>query len=279
MAERNGRPREHKAITPVADSAQLRETYLKALGSVLGTPYGQEWLAERTFRRPREILSIPADFLSRYAWIVFASGFGEHGLRFREDRLREAFQEYDLRLMLRNSSKVMGDALKAFNNPSKVGAVLQTAERIGRDGWETTREVLLGPRYLEFIASLPFMGRASSLAVAKSIGYDVAKPDRHLVRLSSEHGYGEAQEGVQLFVRDMAEATGERIRTVDYVLGRAAEQGMALDPYAPLLDALWDLHPKVYEEMWEPGMKGTALLALVQRKHPKLFEELAAGIS
>ena len=263
----------------VDDSSLLQETYFKALVGVLGAGYGAEWVAERVYKRPAQVLKAPADFLAQYAWVIFVSGFGEHALRSREEGLRNAFRDYDLRSMLRNSSAVMAEALRTFNNPSKVGAVIQCAERIGREGWEITRDVLLGPQHLEFIDSLPFMGRATRLHLAKSIGYDLAKPDRHLVRLSSQHGYGDSLDSAQLFVRDMAEATGERVRTIDYVLWRASEQGMEQDPYAPLLDALWDLYPEIYEEFWQPGIQGTALLASVQLKYSGLFEDLAAGIA
>ena len=54
--------------------------------------------------------------------------------------------------------------------------------------------------------------------MAKNIGIQVAKPDRHLVRMAKAAGYSD----VQLFCRTISQLSGDSIPVVDIVLWRFA---------------------------------------------------------
>lgn len=73
---------------------------------------------------------------------------------------------------------------------------------------------------IEFLESLPWIGPVTKYHLAKNLGIDVCKPDRHLVRIADMYG---------ITPEDMCEtlsiATGDRIATVDYVIWRAANLG------------------------------------------------------
>jgi thermostable 8-oxoguanine DNA glycosylase len=54
--------------------------------------------------------------------------------------------------------------------------------------------------------------------LAKNIGLQFAKPDRHLVSISNKAGY----QDVQAFCRDISNQVGDSITVVDLVLWRFA---------------------------------------------------------
>lgn len=75
---------------------------------------------------------------------------------------------------------------------------------------------------VEYLRSLPWIGNITCWHLAKNYGFDVAKPDRHLVRIARATG-----EDVQELCRRISELSGERIATVDLVIWRAASLGLA----------------------------------------------------
>jgi hypothetical protein len=74
----------------------------------------------------------------------------------------------------------------------------------------------------EFLCSLPYFGPATSRHLGKSLGLDIAKPDRHLSRLAKATGFTDAQG----LCEALASVTGDRVAVIDLVLWRYA----TLDP-------------------------------------------------
>lgn len=72
------------------------------------------------------------------------------------------------------------------------------------------------PDRLLFLKSLPWIGDITKYHLARNLGLDVAKPDRHLVRIAKRFGYSD----VQQMCKEVSEKTGDRIGTVDLVLWR-----------------------------------------------------------
>lgn len=69
---------------------------------------------------------------------------------------------------------------------------------------------------LEYLESLPWIGKITKYHLARNIGLDVAKPDRHLVRIADHLGYSD----IQQMCKKVSEYFGDRIGTVDVVLWR-----------------------------------------------------------
>lgn len=69
---------------------------------------------------------------------------------------------------------------------------------------------------LDYLESLPFIGKVNRYHLARNLGIDVAKPDRHLVRMAEIFGYPDVQE----MCDEVSKNTGDRIGTVDLVLWR-----------------------------------------------------------
>ena len=71
-----------------------------------------------------------------------------------------------------------------------------------------------------FLETMPWIGPVTKFHLAKNFGLDVVKPDRHLARIADAH-----HSDPHTVCAEIAEATGDRIGTVDY-LWRAAALGI-----------------------------------------------------
>ena len=74
---------------------------------------------------------------------------------------------------------------------------------------------------LQFCGSLPYMGDIIKYHLAKNLGVDCIKPDRHLVRISKNHGTDPF-----LMCKRLSAITGDSLNTVDTVIWRAANLGI-----------------------------------------------------
>lgn len=122
--------------------------------------------------------------------------------------------------------KVMG-ALWRDEHPSTVFGHKGKSEAIWTV-WNTRHDWF--DRYLavpddaakvEFLQTMPWIGGITKWHLAKNFGVDAVKPDRHLVRLGVKYSTTPHE-----LCRALAEQTGDRIGTVDYVLWRACNLGI-----------------------------------------------------
>ncbi|MCK5611819.1 hypothetical protein KAR91_58660 [Candidatus Pacearchaeota archaeon] len=74
---------------------------------------------------------------------------------------------------------------------------------------------------LEFCKSLPWIGDITKYHLYKNLGGDCVKPDRHLVRIAKKYG-------IDCFemCQKLSDRIGDKVRTVDLVIWRAANLGM-----------------------------------------------------
>jgi hypothetical protein len=108
-----------------------------------------------------------------------------------------------------------GSAADVFGHKGKAGAI----DAVYAARHEKLAEYLAAPDKLEFLRSLPWIGPITCWHLAKNLGHDVAKPDRHLVRIAGN-------EGVAPLCGRLARESGDRIATVDVVIWRAANLGL-----------------------------------------------------
>lgn len=106
----------------------------------------------------------------------------------------------------------------AFKHPGKSRAIQIIIQ---------SKEIL----YLNFIKSndkieylqsyLPWIGKITKYHLARNLGLDVCKPDRHLVRIAENYNTTPHD-----LCKKISDAVGDRIGTVDVVLWRAANLGL-----------------------------------------------------
>lgn len=139
-------------------------------------------------------------FLVEYFWVILNSGMREQVARSIWRRVQQAIRQHEpISSVFRHAgkAKAIQDAL------AQKQAIFQ--------GFLDAKDKLA---YLE---SLPWIGVITKFHLAKNCGLDVCKPDRHLVRLAARYHTTPEE-----MCRSLAEQSGDRICTVDYVIWRAA---------------------------------------------------------
>lgn len=137
-------------------------------------------------------------FWREFAWVVLNSGMKNQVAAGIWQRVRPTVEQG-------------GSAGEVFGHKGKAAAIdavyAHRGERLG--------EYVAAVDKLDYLRSLPWIGKITCYQLAKNFGHDVAKPDRHLVRIAGA-------EGVDAFCNRLACASGDRVATVDVVIWRAA---------------------------------------------------------
>jgi hypothetical protein len=159
-----------------------------------------------------------SDFLREHAWVALSAGMQERVIRNLFRGIASSFYDFQsAKIIVENKCACRNAALGYFNNQKKIEAIILMSQKIYADGFEKFKGSLyLSP--LETLQTLPYIGPVTCFHLAKNIGIQVAKPDRHLTRLANHAGY----EDVQLFCRDISSQTGDSVPVVDIVLWRFA---------------------------------------------------------
>lgn len=178
--------------------------------------YRQEVEWAQTVRRPED----PDAFAREAIWVICCSGFREQAARVTQAGVNACLSEgRSARDVFPKSGK--GRAIdRIWANRAEYHQALE----------ELCRQGSGAAGIIGWIASLPYVGGATlRFHFAKNLGIDCAKPDRWLCRLAGipmeapmEHRF----EAVMDYCRPLAEASGDRIATVDLVLWRGCNLGI-----------------------------------------------------
>lgn len=179
------------------------------------------WAAEIDWQGDLDFAAITeTDFLRETAWVVLSAGMAERVVHVKFPVLTDIFRQW------RNAGEIVADrkeikkqALKAFAHEGKISAIIAIAQRVQLSGFGAIKEVIREEREA-FLACLPYIGPVTALHLAKNLGLDVAKPDRHLVRIAEAAGYDSAAS----LCSEISAIVGDRIGVVDLVLWRFATQ-------------------------------------------------------
>lgn len=176
-----------------------KEKFLELKQKVVDAGYGDEI----AWQEGVSLCHTADDFFREYMWVVLSAGMKNQIARLIENRIYEAI---DKGLPIST----------AFRHKGKVAAI----EYVKQHRHQVFARYLASTNSLEFFATLPWIGHITKYHLAKNLGLDVVKPDRHLVRIASTYGIEPGQ-----MCQQLAEQTGCRIGTVDIVIWRAANLG------------------------------------------------------
>jgi len=170
-----------------------------------------EWQASRTLDKFTE-----QDLLREAAWVILCSGFRESVVRNSFSFISLCFCEWESAATISASSELCrATALTVFRNERKINAIVRTALYIDAVGFESYRiEILEDP--ILALRRLPYIGGVTAYHLAKNLGANVAKPDRHLVRLAASQGFYD----VHSLCSTIAKETGDPLSVVDIILWR-----------------------------------------------------------
>jgi hypothetical protein len=142
---------------------------------------------------------------------------------FREAIVRQVFDHVSLSFCDWESSEAIiasipvcrSAAMASFRNGRKLDAIVMIARQIDQVGFESLKSRILKDPVLE-LSALPHIGPVTAWHLAKNLGFDAAKPDRHLVRLCNRLGFADVHE----LCGAIAAVTGQTVGVVDIVLWR-----------------------------------------------------------
>ena len=160
------------------------------------------------------------EFLREAAWVVYCSGFREATVRRHFDFLSLCFFDWSSAMQISLSADLcISTAMHAIANRRKHSAVAAIAGRVAEATYPAFKRTFLQEPIATF-RTLPFLGPVTAIHLAKNLGFDVAKPDRHLVRLKDRFGFNNVEEMCQ----SIATSSGDSVKVIDLVLWRYLEQ-------------------------------------------------------
>lgn len=191
--------------------------YLAAKDYVERSGFGDEvrWQASLDFHQFTE-----SDLLRQSAWVILCSGFKEEVVRSRFAFISFCFCDWESSsLICERANLCKATALSCFRNVRKIEAIVDSAAHISDIGFQTYKEQILAEP-IQALQALPFIGKITAYHLAKNLGAAVAKPDRHLERLSTAMGF---ENPLQL-CSCLSKESNDPISVVDLVLWRYAER-------------------------------------------------------
>jgi hypothetical protein len=193
----------------------LIDFYLLAKGVVVGEGYGHEiaWQDSVRFSEVDESF-----FLREAAWVVLSCGMRESVVRSKFQSFSDAFYNWlSARRIRTNAHRCRKSAFRIFGHAGKIDSIIEIASSVDTFGFEAIRNKIQAEGVL-FLQSLPFVGPTTCYHLAKNLGLDVVKPDRHLLRISTLMGYPNPAE----LCGAIASSVGDRVSVVDLVIWRYA---------------------------------------------------------
>lgn len=172
-----------------------------------------DWQASKSIKDLSE-----SDFLREYAWVVLSCGLSEKCVRKCFDKISAAFSYWESASVIAgNREACKSRALKVFRHELKISAIIEVACKIVSTTFPAIR-LEIEKKGVSALEHWPFIGPATSRHLGKNIGLNVAKPDRHLIRIADCLGY----DSVDRMCKEISEISGESIAVIDLVFWRYA---------------------------------------------------------
>ena len=200
-------------MKPITESFLIINSYLESI---------PEWKAE--IDHVRNILSIPLNdinprfFFEQYAFVVLCSYW-------KEQYARKEWEKY-----------LQSGDFSVISNRRKREAIQNMLPVYN----EKFRELVVAENKLDYLQTLYMIGEVTRCHLARNIGIDCVKPDRHMTRLALEQGYIpfplkprrvsvlEQWEAATQMCTDIREDIGgaEKLGTIDVILWRGCNLGL-----------------------------------------------------
>ncbi|SRR5579871_1365872 len=201
--------RRSNKIRNATDLYKMAECYTRAAG------FGWEadWQRSRVFGDFSE-----RDLLRETAWVIMCSGFRESTVRCCFGYISLCFCDWEsAREIARHRRACIDTAAARFQNYRKLNAIVNVADTICEAGFSRLQSRIHREPIVE-LQQFPFVGPTTSWHLAKNLGLNVAKNDRHLAKFAEQYGFSSAHTLCQV----IADMTGEPKSVVDIVLWRFA---------------------------------------------------------
>lgn len=149
-------------------------------------------------------------FLQEYIWVVLNSGMKNQIARKIYEKVIKALSTgQPIENVFKHKGKVEAINIVILN----IKSIFKNYKIIELNGKVDEQ--------LHFLESLPYIGKVTKYHLAKNLGIDICKPDRHLVRLAKQYWMTP-----QSLCERLSKEIGLRIATIDIILWRAANLGI-----------------------------------------------------
>lgn len=156
-------------------------------------------------------------FLAETAFVILNSGMRARVIDGLWPRLVTCFWKFERHTdILLTRDTCLEQARRFFKHEGKLQGIVRACELVRDHGGWAGYKAHLQTDTLARLREIPFVGPITVYHLARNLGFDFAKPDRHLQRLAASFG----EPDVQRFCEAIGEATGERVGAVDAILWR-----------------------------------------------------------
>lgn len=157
-------------------------------------------------------------FLRELAWVVLSCGMKEQIVRKKFGLISECFFHWSsAKKIVNNKDECFRNAFKIFHHQRKIAAIIISSGIIKEMGFHHLKQQIKENPF-EILRKFPYIGKVTVFHLAKNIGLDVAKPDRHLVRIADYEGFNNVQD----FCKKISLITGDSVSVIDIVFWRFA---------------------------------------------------------
>lgn len=193
------------------------EGALKVFSAANSYAFRYDWSAEVEWQRRVTFEEFTeTDLLRETAWVILCSGFREQIVRRIFNYVSLCFCDWESALaILEADPSCRIAAMASFRNASKLSAIVTSALHVHEQGFATFKQAVLAEP-ITALQQLPYVGSITVWHLAKNLGLDVAKPDRHLARISLAYGFDDADH----FCTEIARMSGEQKKVVDLIVWR-----------------------------------------------------------
>lgn len=159
-------------------------------------------------------------FLVEYAWVVYNSGMKNSVIEAKWNDIRSAFEFFDYYEISRHPDAFQKRVLAVFANTAKVNAVIMMATKLASSTsyFENLKQQIQKDPLTE-LDKLHYIGSVTKYHLARNLGFDFIKPDRHLVRLAEKYNMTPFE-----FCDIIHKETRRRLGVIDVILWRYCEQ-------------------------------------------------------
>ena len=157
-------------------------------------------------------------FFVEYVFAVLVAGFKVATINQRWNRIRDALWGFNFVKIYMNSDLARKRLLRAFGNKRKADAIIKGAIRITDLDWDDFKKEIV--KDINVLDDLPGIGPVSVYQIARNLGYDTIKPDRHIKRVADYFGLNPFE-----MCKTIAEATHQPAHYVDTVFWVAGSRG------------------------------------------------------
>lgn len=138
-------------------------------------------------------------FFGETCWVILNSGMKEQIARKIWERIQDAWAQGE-------------DISKVFRHEGKVAALKLVKEKHA----SLFKMYLSAEDKIKFLQTIPYIGTITCYHLAKNLGHDCVKPDRHLVRIAEQYNTTPDE-----LCEALSKETGEKKCVVDIVIWRA----------------------------------------------------------